>query len=768
MPQANSNPYLTQVAAAAQAVGIDPKWAQATLLTENAPGDPNAVSPQGAVGLMQVLPSSAPNISLSDPTTNIKQGVAMLAANLKATGGDMSKASAMYFAGPSYSQWGPKTHAYTAKVAGNYNALGENSVASTSAQQSSTPDFDSFVAAQTGAANSNTPATSATSATPDFDSFVEQVTKSTPDTAQATPPATAPGDTPQIMSKGAAGRTTNQIAAAQPPIEAALGRIGGAAVDAAGDAFGTAPLGMSPQTTAGLQRAGIIAPASGGGTPLQNLNGLTAHIVAPVVDLGMRGANALISGAQAGVAQAGQEVGQPELGRDLASLPEAFAGDAALMREMPSASDNALVSAAKQDARPIAPPSAPATGAARDVPATNILGAPGVPNIPRSVGAAATPTEMVPMTPEEAASNDAATSLQHLTSAPSPGDATIYVPGSIPTKAEIDANPSTSLEQKQYAQTLDVEGQAAAQKRNNDARIDLYQQLAGNPDSLRIAENDRDEQMQTGQQAAFADKTAADPAPVVETIQNILAGPEGKRPAVQTALGQVASSLYDAKGNLETDPEMLYGVRKAIGDMLSKQGAMANPGAALASSQLMEVKKALDQAIEPGAPGFKQYLNDYAAASAPIDTMQYLQDRMPQVMPNGKMSYPKFNQMMVQIAKQRSAPGMNPAKSIDPETLAQLYNIHSDLKRTTNLDLGRARGSDSVQNAGVLGKISSVVGKGIAHTVAAHVPMGNFLLAGADVAMASRKAAQSQKAIAARANQLLYPPEIYGPGGPSH
>ena len=96
MPQP-SNPYLGLVAQYAQQAGIDPKWAQATLLTENTPGDPRAVSPAGAVGLMQVMPANAAGANLADPMANIQRGVQILAANLKAAGGDKSKASAMYF-----------------------------------------------------------------------------------------------------------------------------------------------------------------------------------------------------------------------------------------------------------------------------------------------------------------------------------------------------------------------------------------------------------------------------------------------------------------------------------------------------------------------------------------------------------------------------------------------------------------------------------------------------------------------------------------------
>lgn len=145
MPQPN-NPYLAQVAQAAQAAGIDPTWAQATLLTENAPGNPSAVSSSGAQGLMQVMPSNAAGANLDNPEQNIQRGVAILAANLKAAGGNKSKASAMYFAGPNTALWGLKTHAYVQKVANNYNALDSQMNPSPPSEQSATPALDAMFA----------------------------------------------------------------------------------------------------------------------------------------------------------------------------------------------------------------------------------------------------------------------------------------------------------------------------------------------------------------------------------------------------------------------------------------------------------------------------------------------------------------------------------------------------------------------------------------------------------------------------------------------
>jgi hypothetical protein len=70
---------------------------------------------------------------------------------------------------------------------------------------------------------------------------------------------------------------------------------------------------------------------------------------------------------------------------------------------------------------------------------------------------------------------------------------------------------------------------------------------------------------------------------------------------------------------LEADPEMLYGARKQISYLLSKIGQLANPSYSepIVVRQLQAVKDGLDAVIEPGAPGYQQYLDNYAAASRP-------------------------------------------------------------------------------------------------------------------------------------------------------
>ena len=114
--------------------GLDPALVKALVAVESA-FDPNAVSPKGAVGLMQIIPATAQRYGvnadakrsieqkLKDPTTNVRVGTRYLADLLKRFENDAVLALAGYNAGefaverydrrvPPY----PETRAYVSLV----------------------------------------------------------------------------------------------------------------------------------------------------------------------------------------------------------------------------------------------------------------------------------------------------------------------------------------------------------------------------------------------------------------------------------------------------------------------------------------------------------------------------------------------------------------------------------------------------------------------------------------------------------------------------
>lgn len=101
---------------AASKWNLDPALIYAVMQEESG-GDPNATSPVGAEGLMQVMPYAGRPTNLYDPATNIDTGCSILSGDIDAAGGDLNQALQSYNGG-SYRDAG--TAAYAANVLSLY------------------------------------------------------------------------------------------------------------------------------------------------------------------------------------------------------------------------------------------------------------------------------------------------------------------------------------------------------------------------------------------------------------------------------------------------------------------------------------------------------------------------------------------------------------------------------------------------------------------------------------------------------------------------
>jgi hypothetical protein len=161
--------------------------------------------------------------------------------------------------------------------------------------------------------------------------------------------------------------------------------------------------------------------------------------------------------------------------------------------------------------------------------------------------------------------------------------------------------------------------------------------------------------------------------------------------------------LRKEDGSPETNPFEIYKARRLVNLLQSKDWLADNKayGARDVQAALTRVKGAIDEAIEPAAPGFRKALSDYSTAQRAIEANEYMQEAEPKLYDGkSRMQFSRFHNFMVKTIMQRDpnvAP--NPAQSLSDVQFARLQAIHDSLKRAASAeDLAKAKGSDSAQN----------------------------------------------------------------------
>lgn len=247
----------------------------------------------------------------------------------------------------------------------------------------------------------------------------------------------------------------------------------------------------------------------------------------------------------------------------------------------------------------------------------------------------------------------------------------------------------------------------------NRARMAILDRLAKDKDALERAIAKRDEVTAPLREEAFAKANVTPEAfqggvtlTVNKTIDDILASDVGARSTVENTMRWAQQQVQRG-----TTPQRLYEVRKDLRD--ASQGRLDKEGAAysLAKGQLEQVIRSIDDALEAAAPGYKDYLQKYAASSRGIERLEAAQQFKSKVLTTTPDPSSMGDYLISQPSFVRAIRDAEKDTKLSKTQLAVLRRLGEDLDSGV---LGRAvkvPGSDTFKNLSTANIIGGIVGK---------------------------------------------------------
>lgn len=298
------------------------------------------------------------------------------------------------------------------------------------------------------------------------------------------------------------------------------------------------------------------------------------------------------------------------------------------------------------------------------------------------------------------------------------------VPGSQPTMAQVSRDPGLISAEKAIGQAFDPQGVLLQRRAEQNAARQAYMQNMldeiGTPEGLKA---NLDRTIDEAMRPAFAGfSPGAYTEPIFNTIKKIAADPAlGPRKPVQDALKFVTQRLNQKSVDI-TNPESLYAVRKDIAEAIKGTYDSQRPGLRLASGQLIEINKSIDNAIEAAAPGYRDYMDLYRSRAIPLRQREELdalragaQDIITDPITGVRILSPvKFRREF----EKRIASGALADVKLDKRQMLMLHNIAEDLDRGAAIQSAtiRSPGSDTMRNFSVANAIGRVIGSNFPDT----------------------------------------------------
>ena len=260
---------------------------------------------------------------------------------------------------------------------------------------------------------------------------------------------------------------------------------------------------------------------------------------------------------------------------------------------------------------------------------------------------------------------------------------------------------------------------------NQQALLESFRKLGGRggdvttPGSIPYAEAKRASITAPLRESAFANKQPVSIEPITSAISGIMANPATQRKSVDEAMGYV-NSLLAKRVDPETgtiDPMSLYSVRKDITDAMAGKLAGEQANLRLAKGQLADLLPVIDNAIESGAPGFKNYMEKYGKSSSAIDQMRLMQGIESKVttgQPNLMTGEPVL--AAAALRRQVASKADEIGAQLSPAAQTRLDNIINEINRgqAATAPGVKAPGSNTFQNMSMGNLIGRVFSESLA------------------------------------------------------
>lgn len=296
------------------------------------------------------------------------------------------------------------------------------------------------------------------------------------------------------------------------------------------------------------------------------------------------------------------------------------------------------------------------------------------------------------------------------------------VPGVTPTTAAAAKDYGLAGAERTLA-TLEPTGRfSEVYAKNNAARnilLDKFAEKTATRDVLKLAEEKRD--LITGElrDKAFANSQPVSINPINEKIDSILKSPSGARQVIESVFTDLKGRVQRvAKGSADeqnpmADPAFLYEIRKDINDIITgkAKGDLNINARGQAMKELISLRDAMDNVIEAGAPGFRDYKNTFAQMSKPVNQIETLRDIKASVATGTEDPTTGFRGIApVKFRKLVDDASGDLEKTLSKTQFNVLRNISDDIDRSLVIDKVKPAGSDTFKNfsmANIIGGLMS-------------------------------------------------------------